>query len=238
MKKTLLSFILLVSCVLSLSSCNIFHDHVWINYLEKTPTCSSIGVIKRICYECGEVEYDQIATLFHNYDVIGKCTECGAYASEKELKPIKYPIDLDYSGIKSLSDIHEFACTLGSQLSYSEFIKAISYDNFALYDIHISSVNRLTSTVKLKGLENTTIEIPISVMIDEIKIVNPYNSIGDVLRFDIISGELLITYKTGEQISAGFINQTARSVTGFGISVQNEILIFYSDDTVAFAGKI
>ena len=51
--------------------------------------------------------------------------------------------------------------------------------------------------------------------------------------------KLYVTYSTGEELFAStFYDNNEIGIIGFGVNIENELVIYYSDNTIAFAGTI
>ena len=68
---------------------------------------------------------------------------------------------------------------------------------------------------------------------------NPENSVGRIIRVDVIKSDIYISYSDGSQVYAGSFKQDkANRIIGFGINVENELIIYYSNNTISFCGNI
>lgn len=233
MKKVIL-FLLIVALVFSFASCNVFHNHEWQNYLIIIPTCTTQGVLRQLCIDCGEVELIEISPLQHNF-VDGVCSECNTTATAPtKLARVPVPSGSDNAGQWTLYEIYTIACGLKYSGTYSDFTSSVS--GIAFKKASVSNSNTLKMTAICQA-GNTVLETPLVYTVKRVTPVYPHTSIGVLLRADIVNSELFLTYTNGLEISAGkFNNKNDASITGFGINKDNELVIYYSDNTLAFAG--
>lgn len=221
---------------LSFTSCNIFHKHEWQKYLVKSPTCTENGILKELCIECGDIELSEINPLQHNY-VNGVCTECNATPTDQtQLTFMPVPAGSDNFGRWTLNEIYNIVYSLGYKVSYEIFISSIEDISFKKASISSSDTFKMTSEFDHDGL---IIETPISYNIKRVSPKNPNTSVGTLLRADVVNGSLKLTYTSGIELNAGkFRNPYGASITSFGINNENELVIYYSDNTLVFAGTL
>ena len=80
MKKLLtliVTAILAVGCCFGMTACG--HEHNYVSTVESAGTCTTTGLTKSTCSECGDVKETETPALGHNYKD-GKCTRCQATA--------------------------------------------------------------------------------------------------------------------------------------------------------------
>lgn len=236
MKKTFISIFLIVSMLLCLCSCNLFHKHSWQSYLVKEPTCTEKGVLKELCLECGDVSYEEINMLEHNYSN-GICTVCGALGSnKKDLTRVPIPDNSDNQGKWSTEKIYVMACHAGYTGTYSSYIA--SFNNISIKNARFDAFGMIEFTLTYI-YQDKTFDIPLLYTIDKVSPENPGASVGVFLRADINESKLYFTYTTGTQAYVGNFNDIqGNSISGFGINNNNELIVYYENDTIAFAGKI
>jgi hypothetical protein len=235
--KKLSASLLLVATVFSITSCNIFHQHSWQKQLTKAPTCTEKGILKEFCTDCGEIVLSEINMSEHSF-INGMCAFCGTIEStKKELTPIAIPSGADNEGMWSLEKIYELACVIGFEGSYDRFTKVLT--GVSLKNASVGLFNSFNATAVANMTEGNILEFPVALTYETVSPKNPGASLGVILRADINDSELLLTYTTGIQISAGKFNSNyGVKIVGIGINADNELIVYYSNNTMAFAGKI
>lgn len=233
-KKIVLPFLLL-AILITATSCSLFHQHDWKDYLIKAPTCTEVGILKSLCIECGEATYSEISMSEHNY-VDGVCTECGALGSSIEsLQTITLPPNSDNQGVWSFEKIYETASSLIFNGTYSEFMNSLS--GLSLKNARVDSLNLLHMNARAILNDGSVRELPLILTFTSVSPINPSATIGVILRADIEDGELILTYTTGTEISVGKLNpDVGTRITGFGVNKNKELVIYYSNGMISFAG--
>ena len=237
LKNTLVSLMLIILTIFSLTSCKLLHKHTWKDYLVKAPTCTEIGILKSLCIECGKAEYSEISKAEHNY-VNGVCTVCnGLNNSKNGLTAVPMPTNANNQGKWSFPKIHEKVCsTMNTNVSYSAFMNSLSGASLKNASINLFGSLSLTVTYPLKN--GGIFEMPVVLSIDNVSPTNPSESIGYLLRADIKNSELYMTYTTGLEMYAGKISGNGENaISGFGVNSQKELVIYYSNNTIAYGGK-
>ena len=108
-----------------------------------------------------------------------------------------------------------------------------------LYDASISKVGTISFTFSDTGENGKTLETPMILPYSKVAQSNPNPSIGVITRVSIFENELFISYTNGMQVSAGSFSPVNYSyIIGFGINSSKELVIYYSDNQVAFGGTI
>ena len=233
--KIFIAIILLSVTAFAFTSCN-FHKHVYQDYLIKNPTCTEMGILKRLCIECGITKYSEINTTKHNY-VNGICSGCGISINTKnELITYSMPENANNIGMWSFDEIYETACSVGCIVSYSEFMTMLSGSSLKNASADILGILHITATCYIE--DGKVYEFPLVLNFERVSPTNPSSPMGVLLRADIENNELLLTYTTGSQVPAGkLISKSGKSIIGFGINANNELVVYYSDNTIAFAGR-
>lgn len=242
MKKIILS-ILCIATMFSATSClNKLkkHSHEWTTYLIKTPTCTQKGLLEKLCEECGEKVYEDIESVAHTFQN-GVCTVCGTSASSNTtLTHIPLSLNENNEASLSLPQIYNVACSLNLYKgdSYTDFLYELS--NGLLDQIYIDNLGLLHFTVSAKDLNENYLELPISYIIGKVSPKNPETSkFGHLHSLSMENNELVLTYNDGLRVVAGFLDHpTKLHITAFGMNENNEFVIYYSDNTIAFAGTI
>lgn len=228
--------LIIVIIALSTTSCDMFHKHKWESYLVKFPTCTENGILKNLCIECGDIELSEINPLQHNY-VNGVCTECNATPTHQtQLTFIPVPEWSDNYGRWSLNEIYTVVYNLGYKVTYNEFISSIDDISFKKASITDSDVFKMTAICESEGI---VLETPLIYSVQRVSPKNPNASVGTLLRADVVDGSLKLTYTSGIELDAGkFKNSYGPSITAIGINHENELVIYYSDNTLVFAGTL
>ena len=82
-------------------------------------------------------------------------------------------------------------------------------------------------------------DTPLIYSITRVSPENKNKSIGTIIRADVVDGELYLTYNNGNEVFAGCLSgKNIVTIVGFGINYENELIIYYSNDTLAFGGKL
>ena len=243
MTKRILSIIIVtITLLLTLTACN--HKHTYEFFISKYPTCQEKGELKELCMECGNLVIHEIGLGAHNY-VDGYCTVCHASQWDaKKLTRTTMPFDSNNQGAWSFKKIHEFVTSSGYDMSYSDIMNTMSKSKAGFSNAYIDKWDNLHLTFTYTS-NKKDIDVPLTLDISRVSPKNEEKSLGNILRIDSYAGEITITYATGEFLSAGKFADSARSapsapvyIIGFGINEENELVIYYSDNTIAFAGNI
>ncbi|MBQ2718577.1 MAG: hypothetical protein IJF73_00750 [Clostridia bacterium] len=233
-----------VMLLLLLTSCGMItrltHEHEWQYRVAKAPTCTEGGLMEALCVGCGEKTYNDIERTEHSY-VNGICRDCGAQGSiGNVLERVVIPAGVSTANAWSLYKVYETARTIdtGIKASYTTFVSSFSGVYFK--DAYLDSLGLFHTTISAPYSGGRRMETPLALSIGEIAIQNPKASVGRLIRMDIVDNELIATYAGGTTRSAGSFTSSGlvERITGFGLSEGGELLIFYSDDKVAFAGTI
>ena len=207
----------------------------------KTPTCSQKGLVERVCRDCGEKVYEDVETAAHTY-LNGKCTVCGIiFSNENNLPIIEMPMDSNNEAAWNIRKIYDIAKTCGAKKTYEEF-----FDYFSMGDIseaYIDTLGIFHFTMTSNEKYTSVFEMPLAFYIGR---VSPKNStgtdFGTLYRLEVENGILVFTYTNGSKLSAGRVVPTNSKnevlVTAFGINTDNEMVLYYSNGTIGFAGKI
>ena len=227
-----------------LASCGLVsrltHDHEWQYRVAKAPTCTEMGLMEALCLECGEKTYNDIEKTEHAY-VNGICRDCGAQGSnQKTLERIAVPSGTDTEKAWSLYKIYETVKTIDGNYRGSYTAFSSSFSGVYLKEAYLDSVGLFHSTISVPFSGGKRLQTPLALSIERISVPNPKASLGTLLRADVVQNELIFTYTDGTMRSAGSFSGIglAEKIVGFGISENADLLVFYSDDTVAFAGTI
>lgn len=231
------SLLILIATTFSFTSCKLFHRHEYEDYLAKAPTCTEIGLIKKLCIECGKFEYTEIAMSEHNY-VNDICTQCGRHRSDRDaLVPTAMPNNANNNGMWSFSTIHAKACsTMKTDVNYSLFISSLS--GASLKNASVDSFGMLHVTVTYPLDNGSLFELPVMLTVDKVSPSSAGAPIGVLRRADIENNELFLTYTTGAKLYAGkILGNGEMIISGFGMNYNKELVIYYSNNTIAYAGK-
>lgn len=228
--------LLIIMTLMTATSCNLFHTHTWSAHLIKTTTCTEVGILKNLCTECGEVTYSEISMAAHSF-TNGVCKECGTQEVVIDTLPTaSLPADSDNDGMWSFEMIYETASSTLFSGTYSEFMNSLS--GLSLKNARMDSLNILRATAAATLDDGTVYDLPLILPTDPVSPVNPTASVGVILRADIVDGELLLTYTTGRQISAGLLNpKVGTKIIGFGVNKDRELIIYHSNNIISFGGK-
>ncbi|MBR7095667.1 MAG: hypothetical protein IKC73_05570 [Clostridia bacterium] len=227
-----------------LTSCTLVsqltHEHEWQYRVAKAPTCTETGLMESLCVGCGEKTYNDIEKSAHAY-VNGVCRDCGAQGSHQDtLERIPVPGGTDISRAWSLYQIYETVKELDSKYKKSYAAFSASFSGVYLKDASLDSVGLFHTTISVPFSNGKRLETPLALNIGAITVANPKPSVGKLLRADIVENELIFTYTDGSTRSAGSFTGTglAEKIVGFGIGTNADLLVFYSDESIAFAGTI
>ena len=125
---------------------------------------------------------------------------------------------------------------MNSDISYTSFMYSLS--GASLKNASMNAVGMLRLTVTYPMNNGSIIETPVILTVEKVSPSSSNASIGVLMRADIDNNELLLTYTTGTQVSAGKVTgSSGTTISGFGINAKNELIIYYSNNTIAYAGK-
>ena len=238
----IIGLILVISLALvSMTSCNaisnLFHDHAWEIFLAKEPTCTEIGLLRKVCLECGEVEYTEINMSNHKFEN-DVCVYCGGHKDELskiQKVPLLYGSGTD--GMWSMNKIYELACEVALKGSYDYFINSLSKGS--LKNARIDTDGILSLTAMYLSSSGNTKEVPVAVPYKAVSSINSGASQGTLWSIYVQNKTLILTYVNGKEIVAGtFDSSNSSYIIGFGINSVKELVIYYSDNTIGFGGKI
>ncbi len=239
MKKIFSLFLASLLLVFSLSSCSLFekHTHEFESYLVKAPTCQEKGLIERLCVSCGEKEYEDLMESGHLYSN-GVCTGCGLFGSpENEITPVPMPSGANNQAAWTMSKIHETVLKFGFNVSYQDFVNTlgegtISNPYFDGLGILHFSVHAILEAGKI-------IDVPVSLVVGRVSPVSG-EELPVIRSAEISSGSVILQYANGTQVSCGGfrVNSATPYITGFGINTNNELIAYYSNNTIAFLGSV
>ncbi len=243
--KKLAYSLLIVSSVMTVSACSLFgnkdnHTHTWKNYIVKSPTCTAAGLLEKLCEECGEKEYEEIVKTDHNFQD-GVCSVCGTSGqSGTSINPIPMPTGANNTAAWSMEKIHETALSLGFKGDYNQFIHQIATGTGVIQDVYVDNLGMFHLNVSVTNTDGKNFEFPLAFIIGRVSPTNSQVSdLENVYKAKIKNNEMMITYSDGLQVSAGRVQDTYGAyITGFGLNTNNELVIYYSDNTIAFAGKL
>ena len=237
--KRILSSLLLISTVFTVASCSVFkkHTHEWQNYVVKNPTCTENGLLEKLCSDCGEKEYEDIMAKGHNI-INGVCTVCGQEGtSDYEITPIAMPEGANNSAAWSMEKIHQTAQDMGYKKDYGTFLSQLSYGH--LQSVYIDALGLFHTTAIVDSNNGNNLEFPLILTIGKVSPVNPKETkLGNIYTVKVQDSQLVFTYSDGIMIPAGKLQGSGVTITSFGINTENELVVYYSDNTIAFAGKI
>ncbi|MBE6635595.1 MAG: hypothetical protein E7617_05285 [Ruminococcaceae bacterium] len=166
--------------------------------------------------------------------VNGICTACGRNSS---ITKVAMTDNSESEKVWSMEKIYEIALNYGFEDTYNSFVYYL--DGTTLSSARIDSLGRIHLTVSFENTKGEIVNLPIAKNFERVSVKNTSAPIGTLLYADIVDRELLLTYKNGIRVSAGSLNGSASShITGFAINASNELVIYYSDNLIAYAGLI
>ncbi len=231
--KILGGFLVLAFAFLSLCACG--HMHTMQSEIMHSPTCTQTGILKQTCVSCGEISYEELSVTKHTF-VFGVCVNCGALLNEKAvLERVEMPEGASGDGMLSLTEIYVIADGLAFDGSYSYFISCLSETK--IKEAKIDALRSLHFTVEYNLSTGSRWEVSFFWPVGEVSLLQA-ESIGILACAEILEGELFLHYSNGRTYSAGMLAGDGATVTGFGFNSQNELIIFYSDDKIAFGGRV
>ena len=240
-KKIISVVLIVVSVLLTATSCqlisNIFHKHTWQDFLAKEPTCTEVGLLKKVCLECGETEYSEINMSNHVFrdDV---CIYCGGTKDALvRITKVVLPSGLNNDGMWSMDKVYQTACDVSFGGSYESFVNSLSKGS--LKNASIDSVGMLHITALFYLRSGKISEAPLMLAYEAVSPLNPTSSVGTIWSAYVKGGNLILTYANGKEIQAGSFDSSENSyIIGFGINTAKELVVYYSDNTIGFGGKI
>jgi hypothetical protein len=247
-------FTLIVAFVILISSITLFgcreegekpeHEHSWGSfYIAEQPTCSKEGKIEKICSVCGEKAYDTLNKLEHNY-VGGVCTVCGDKDKEESVpEGTTVGIDVKY--------IYNKFNSFGNSVTETRFIEYLS--KYSLEDLHTDLLGTLCFDVI-----NNDKSFPLCLtgaLIDfegEFDRSNLLTVTKIVMRYEDVMSKaetiMSVVYSDGTIKDVGAMDFSSLEletdltpsvkVSSLGVNKQNELIIFYNNQTARLAGKI
>ncbi|MBE7080522.1 MAG: hypothetical protein E7371_04710 [Clostridiales bacterium] len=234
--KKLFIFALCITTLFSTTSCFNFkqHSHSWSNYLIKTPSCTQKGLLERLCADCGEKTYEDIEQSEH-YFMDGTCLICGASATPvATLTRFPLPSDSNNDARWSMQKIYDTLYSVKLvEVSYEEFLRDTTYAKGE--DIYMSNLGLLHFTAGGDGLE-----APLALIVGKVSPKNPEESqYGSIQSAELNHNELVLSYNDGRRVSAGTFDPSNEIyITGFAFNENTEFVVYYSNNTIAFAGTV
>ena len=238
----IIGLLLVISLTLvSMTSCdfmsNLFHKHSWEIFLAKEPTCTEIGLLRNVCLKCGAVEYVEINMSNHEFEN-DVCVYCGGHKDELsqiQKVPLLYGSSTD--GMWSMNKIYEVACDVALKGSYDYFINSLSKGS--LKNARIDTDGILSLTAMYLSSSGSIKEVPLAVPYKAVSSINSGASQGTLWSIYVQNKTLILTYVNGKELVAGtFDSSNSAYIIGFGINSVKELVIYYSDNTIGFGGKI
>ena len=247
-------FAMLFACIvllLSLSSCGILNSifpkdtcqHEWSNYIAKAPTCTENGIMEKNCNLCGLKQYEEIFSSGHSYKN-SVCSVCGKNKTDADDEPtfqkISIPANSNNDAKWTFEDIfnHINPFYEDDSAAYEYFLNELTTGY--IQDAYVDSLNLLHLTAIEKN-DETPIEISLALAIERVTPTNPATAkFQNIYRVEVQNEQLTITYADGLQISVGKIKTSIQEtvIQAFGINRDNELIVYYSDNTMAFVGQI
>ena len=237
-------FALFISCSLlaTATSCSFLkpkHTHEWSNFLVIAPTCTQKGLLEKLCEDCGEKVYEDITPSGHNY-LNGACTVCGSAGyTESQVEPIPMPSNANNTAAFSLQKIYEVKQSIlyEDNFSFNDFINSLS--NGSLSNIYVDDLGLFHVTSTFTNPDQTGLELPIVWSVGRVSPTNPKASkFGNISIVKMTNNHLTIIYSDGAQSILGQLTGNGVTITHFGLNPDNELVVYYSDNTIAFAGKV
>ncbi len=239
MKKIFSFFLASLLLVFSLSSCSLFeqHTHAFESYLVKAPTCKEKGLVEHLCKTCGEKEYEELMKSDHLYSN-GVCTGCGLFGSpEDEITPVPMPSGANNQAAWTMSKIHENVLKFGFDVSYQDFINSLGEGTIS--NPYFDGLGILHFSVHATLNTNEIVDIPVSLVVGRVSPASG-SSLPTIRKVEVSNGDLLVQYADGVQVSCGSFRSHLQGpyITGFGINTNNELIAYYSNNTLAFFGTV
>ena len=240
--KSIFALFLFCSLLTTAASCSFLkqkHTHEWSNFIVLTPTCAQKGLLERLCESCGEKTYEDINPSGHNYQN-GACTVCGQTGySESEVEPIPMPNNANNTAAFSLQKIYEVKQSIlyEENFSFNDFISSLS--SGSLSNIYVDNLGLFHATSVFTNLDNVDLELPVVWSVGRVSPTNPKASkFGNISIVKMANNRLTIIYSDGTQSVLGQLTGNGITITHFGLNPDNELVVYYSDNTIAFAGKV
>ena len=234
------SVIFSVYTLLAAVSCSILpHKHAWSNFIVKQPTCTEKGLLEKLCEECGEKEYEDINPSGHNYQN-GACTICGTFGyADHEVEPIPMPEDANNMAALTWEKLYNIKQTVYYEENFPLSLFMNTLSNGSLTDIYLDTLGLFHTTAAFLNSKQLNLEIPIIWSVGKVSPINPKESkFGTVSRVHLQDNQMIVTYNNGIQTSIGSIQNSNITITGFGLNTDNEFIVYYSDNTIAFVGNV
>ncbi len=213
------------------------HTHNWSNYIVKAPTCTEKGLIEKLCEECGEKQYEDLMPNGHN-SLNGICTICGKTSSpQNQIEPIPMPNDANNTAAWTLEKVYQLAQTMGVSEDYFTFVDDLECGT--LDNIYLDNLGLLHLSANFISLSDQAVSLPLTSAISKVSPTNENsNKLGYISKVQILNEQLTITYADGLFVTAGKLTNDTVTITKFGVNPDNELVLYYSNNTIAFAGKI
>ena len=250
-KRVLISILAIITMTLPLSSCKKpfedNHEHSWKYYIAKQPTCTQNGIMEKLCEECGEKDYEDISPSGHNF-INGVCSVCGEEGiDENALVRIPLPDGSNNAAKWSPRDMYEKAKTITrdfdnytDEVGFAKFLNELS--NGYIQDVYFDSLQFIHFNISWTNNKNEAMEAPCMLTVGKVSPINAtQKKFATIYRVEVQDEQLCITYSDGVQTVAGSFTAPIGNqplVTAFGINPDNELVVYYEDNTIAFAGVV
>ena len=255
MKKIKQTLFIFLSCMIAttpLSSCAVIENfiddncqHDWELYIAKNPTCVTNGILEMNCKLCGEKEFKELLSSGHTYKN-NVCDICGEINDGSGLSKFPLPENVSTKGKWTFQDIlktvYELTPYDPDEYTYETLLSDIS-TGYA-QDIYLDPLNLLhfNAIQKSEYFNTLPMEASLAIPVERVEIKNPEEKkSSNIYRVESNNNEMWITYNDGLQISAGkFLSKDDQSVIieALGINKNNELVVYYNNATVAFAGQV
>lgn len=219
------------------------HTHEWEYYVVKSSTCLNKGLLEKICAECGEKEYEDIQPIGHFF-LQGACIYCGTEGNNSSSLPsVAMPQNANNSAKWSFSKIHETAQTLGYPSDYADFMyevgKNATIDSIYLDSLGFLHLDASSEITNPNNQEYANFQISLPLLVGKVSPQNDGASLGTIEKMQLKNSIATITYTDGTQVIAGSLSSEASDrIDGFGINPNNELVIYYANNTISFAGTV
>ena len=239
--KSVLSVFFSCALLFASTACSLNrHTHEWTNYIVKQPTCTEKGLLEKLCEDCGDKKYEDLAPIGHTYQG-GSCTVCGSIGySEYEAEPIPMPEGANNVAMISWEKLYNIKQTIYPEdnISFETFISLLSCGQ--LTNLYIDNLGLFHATAQfLNDSQQKKFELPIIWSVGKVSPTNQKESkFGNVSSVKVQIDQLIVTYSDGVQTDVGTLKNSPITITGFGLNPNNEIVVYYSNNTIAFVGKI
>ena len=126
---------------------------------------------------------------------------------------------------------------MGMNDSYDSFISALTY--ITLDSIYLDNLGLLHLSANYTTNSNGEMNLPLTSPIGKVSPTNTKgNKFGIINKIQFLNDQLTLTYADGLQATAGQLTGDGVTITKFGINPNNELVLYYSNNTIAFAGKV